>query len=72
MRASNQRVDGTRRTRSVTSVMMPRTPSLPRNSARRSGPAAEDGARPRRSVPRGVATTIASTVASLRPYPVED
>ena len=35
-------------------------------------PAAEEGARPSRSVPRGVATTIASTVASLRPYPVED
>ncbi len=71
MIASNHRVVGARRTRSVSSVMTPSTPSLPRNRARRSGPAAEEGARPSRRVPRGVATTRASTVASLRPYPVE-
>ena len=67
MTASNHRVEGAAARASVTSVMTPRTPSLPRNRARRSGPAAEEGARPSRSVPRGVATTIASTVASLRP-----
>ena len=42
---------GAGRTRTVTAVITPRAPSEPRNSWRRSGPAAERGARPRSIVP---------------------
>ncbi len=62
---------GTGRIRTVTSVSTPKAPSEPRNSSRRSGPAALEGARPSCSSPAGVATRRACTRSSNRPYPRE-
>ena len=51
--------------------MMPNTPSEPINSWRRSGPAADSGARPRSSTPAGVTARRPRTMSLKRPYPAE-
>jgi hypothetical protein len=58
---------GAGRTRSVSSVITPKAPSEPSSSWRRSGPAADAGARPTASSPCGVAARRASTSWSNRP-----
>ncbi|GAA0255831.1 hypothetical protein GCM10009527_059790 [Actinomadura nitritigenes] len=68
---SYARSGGTGRIRTVTEVMTPNAPSEPRTSWRRSGPAADFGARPSSRVPSGVATVRPVTMSSNRPYPAE-
>lgn len=68
---SYTRVSGRGRIRTVTEVMTPKAPSEPRISWRRSGPAAERGARPVSMVPSGVARVRPSTISSKRPYPAD-
>ena len=63
---------GSRRTRTRTEVITPKTPSEPSTSWRRSGPAAFAGAEPSERVPAGVATVRPTTSASKRPYPALD
>jgi hypothetical protein len=65
--ASSCTTSGADRTRSVSSVITPNAPSEPSTSARRSGPAADAGARPTESVPTGVAMRRATTSSSKRP-----
>jgi hypothetical protein len=52
-------------------VIAPSVPSDPSTSARRSGPAALDGAPSVASSPAGVAQRTAATSSSKRPKPVE-
>jgi hypothetical protein len=58
---------GAGRTRSVSSVITANAPSEPSSSWRRSGPAADAGARPSTSSPSGVAARSPSTSWSNRP-----
>ena len=51
--------------------MIPNTPSEPISSCRRSGPAADSGARPRSSTPAGVTARSPRTMSLKRPYPAE-
>ncbi len=51
--------------------MIPNTPSEPISSCRRSGPAADSGARPRSSTPAGVTARSPRTMSLNRPYPAE-
>ena len=51
--------------------MIPKVPSEPENNSRRSGPAAEAGARPMSSVPTGVMTRMPRSMSENRPYPAE-
>ncbi len=64
---SYRRAAGAGRTRTVTSVITPRTPSEPRISSRSAGPAAVWGVARVRSSPAGVAIATALTSSSKRP-----
>jgi hypothetical protein len=66
-----ERASGSGRTRRVSSVITPKAPSEPSSSCRRSGPAADLGARPISRSPVGVATRRPSTISSKRPFPAD-
>ena len=68
---SKRCASGTGWTRSATCVITPSTPSEPVTSWRSAGPAALAGASRVASSPSGVAQRSASTLASIRPRPVE-
>ena len=65
--ASYRVASGTGCTRTRTRVMIPNTPSEPISSWRRSGPAADSGARPRSSTPAGVTARSPRTMSLNRP-----
>jgi hypothetical protein len=56
---------------SVASVITPRTPSEPTSSSRSAGPAAVAGTGFVSMSPVGVAIRTATTISSIRPYPVD-
>ena len=69
--ASCRTTSGTGWIRTRTRVHTPNVPSDPRSHCRRSGPAAEAGARPASITPTGVTTVNPRTISSKRPYPAE-
>ena len=69
--ASCRTVCGTGWIRSRTRVHTPKAPSDPISHCRRSGPAADAGARPASITPIGVTTVSPRTISSKRPYPAE-
>ena len=69
--ASCRTTSGTGWIRTVTRVHTPNAPSEPSSHCRRSGPAADAGARLASIAPTGVTTVSPRTISSKRPYPAE-
>jgi hypothetical protein len=65
--ASTRRSGGRAASRTVTDVMIPNRPSLPRTNRLRSGPAAEPGPGVMRNPPPGAISSSPATMSSIRP-----